>query len=290
MHRKGLLFDTMALRRLRHSRLLATVALLLLLAPVATLAANASGKGSDGGTREAVQRVMQDLGEKKDEPGGARGLVDGLAHSFTMILVSELGDETFIIAAILAMRNPRWTVLMGSLSALAIMTCLSTALGMMAPLLVTRDKVSRFAVMLYTFFGLRLLYLGFKQSSKDSTEQEVEEVEDKLSAETDKIHKSGPRAFLSRICTRIFAEAFVLTFLAEWGDRSQITTIALGAHKNPFAVTIGAIAGHAFCTGLAVVGGRILALRISQRAVAITGGFLFIFFAAQAFFFGAPGT
>ena len=29
----------------------------------------------------------------------------------------------------------------------------------------------------------------------------------------------------------IFIQAFTLTFLAEWGDRSQITTIVLGASE-----------------------------------------------------------
>ena len=101
----------------------------------------------------------------------------------------------------------------------------------------------------------------------------------------------GPiRRILSRICTPIFLEAFILTFLAEWGDRSQITTIALAAHKDPYGVTIGAIIGHAFCTGLAVVGGRILALRISQRLVAVAGGVLFIIFAFHALVYGAPGS
>jgi putative Ca2+/H+ antiporter (TMEM165/GDT1 family) len=48
--------------------------------------------------------------------------------------------------------------------------------------------------------------------------------------------------------------------------------------------------GHAFCTGLAVVGGRIVALKISQRAVALTGGLLFFAFAFQALMYGAPGS
>ena len=38
------------------------------------------------------------------------------------ILVSEIGDETFIIAAILAMKHPRAVVFVGALSALALMT------------------------------------------------------------------------------------------------------------------------------------------------------------------------
>ncbi len=38
----------------------------------------------------------------------------GLAKSFGVILASEIGDKTFFIAAIMAMRNPRMTV--GSLA------------------------------------------------------------------------------------------------------------------------------------------------------------------------------
>ena len=38
------------------------------------------------------------------------------------ILVTELGDETFIIAAIMAMRHPRLVVYVGAMSALVSMT------------------------------------------------------------------------------------------------------------------------------------------------------------------------
>ena len=38
------------------------------------------------------------------------------------ILVTELGDETFIIAAIMAMRHARLTVYAGAMSALGLMT------------------------------------------------------------------------------------------------------------------------------------------------------------------------
>ena len=66
----------------------------------------------------------------------------------------------------------------------------------------------------------------------------------------------------------VLTQAFTLTFLAEWGDRSQIATIALAAAKDPIGVTAGGIVGHSCCTGIAVVGGRMLAARISEKAVA----------------------
>lgn len=41
--------------------------------------------------------------------------------------------------------------------------------------------------------------------------------------------KDGAKNLCALFFSPIFVQAFVLTFLAEWGDRSQITTIALAA-------------------------------------------------------------
>ena len=225
----------------------------------------------------------------KDSDGdGVGDFKDAFVSSLAMILVAELGDETFIIAAIMAMRHPRLIVLSGALSALAIMTVLSTAMGVLAPMLISPKVVNKCAFVLYTFFGCRLFYIAWRSKPGSSMQEEVDEVAEKIDVE--KAPKGKMRRILSRVCTPIFLEAFVLTFLAEWGDRSQITTIALAAHKDPCGVTIGAIIGHAFCTSLAVIGGKILALKISQRLVAAVGGMLFIVFAWHALIFGAPGT
>lgn len=218
------------------------------------------------------------------------GLLDGFVTSLSMILVSEIGDETFIIAALMAMRHPRGVVLAGALSALAIMTVLSTGLGFIVPNLISRKATNSAATVLYTFFGLRLLYIAWKADPNDTPQKEMEEVQEKLEeAESDGRGKGkGSRTFrkvLSRFCTPVFLEAFILTFLAEWGDRSQIATIALAAHKNPVGVTVGATLGHTICTSIAVVGGRLLALKISQRSVATVGGSLFLLFAIHSFLY-----
>ena len=56
-----------------------------------------------------------------------------------------------------------------------------------------------------------------------------------------------------------------MTFLGEWGDRSQIATIAMAAGQDYWWVTGGAVSGHAVCTGVAVIGGRAIAGRVSLR-------------------------
>lgn len=39
------------------------------------------------------------------------------------------------------------------------------------------------------------------------------------------------RQNILKVVSRIFLQAFTLTFLAEWGDRSQLTTIVLAARE-----------------------------------------------------------
>ena len=78
---------------------------------------------------------------------------------------------------------------------------------------------------------------------------------------------STPAPPLNVVCvplmlpTKVITLSFTMTFLAEWGDRSQIATIAMAASKDPYGVTVGGILGHSLCTGMAVIGGRMLATR-----------------------------
>lgn len=53
------------------------------------------------------------------------GFLHAFIASLSVIVVSELGDKTFFIAAIMAMKHPRSTVFIGAISALALMTLLS---------------------------------------------------------------------------------------------------------------------------------------------------------------------
>jgi putative Ca2+/H+ antiporter (TMEM165/GDT1 family) len=81
---------------------------------------------------------------------------------------------------------------------------------------------------------------------------------------------------------RLYLQALTMTFLAEWGDRSQLATIVLAAREELTGVVVGGVLGHALCTGLAVLGGRMIAQRISVRTVTLAGGVVFLVFALSA--------
>uniref|UniRef100_M4DD60 GDT1 family protein n=1 Tax=Brassica campestris TaxID=3711 RepID=M4DD60_BRACM len=65
--------------------------------------------------------------------GAMSSVLQGFTKSFFKIEFSEVGDKTFCVAAILAMRNPRRLVLAGCVSASIVTTILSATLGWAAP-------------------------------------------------------------------------------------------------------------------------------------------------------------
>jgi len=231
--------------------------------------------------------------------------IHGFMASLAVIIVSELGDKTFFIAAIMAMRHSRGTVLAGALSALAIMTVLAALVGhilSMIPRMITYYASS----FLFLVFGVKM-YMEARNMSDNEGMDEMEEVQQQLKKTSDAESISGldPErgvfigggvgghgGFLPFLCSlhrrifsKVFLQAFTLTFLAEWGDRSQMATVILAAREHVGAVIIGGTLGHALCTGLAVLGGRIIAQRISVKAVTYLGAVVFLIFGLSAFFF-----
>ncbi|KAH3829904.1 transmembrane protein 165-like [Dreissena polymorpha] len=219
----------------------------------------------------------------------------GFIASLSMIIVSELGDKTFFIAAIMAMRHSRATVLAGALGALVVMTFLSAMLGF-ATTIIPRKVTHYASSILFAVFGLKMLKDGWYMSP-DEAQEEYKEVQEELKKKEDErltgtqdietgIIRGPKRNILNLIFSAIFIEAFVLTFLAEWGDRSQIATIILAAREDVYGVMLGGFLGHAMCTGLAVLAGRIVAAKISARTVTLSGGVVFLLFALTAVMLG----
>merc|ERR1719259_636854 len=58
---------------------------------------------------------------------------------------------------------------------------------------------------------------------------------------------------------KLFINTFTMTFIAEWGDRSQLATIVLVGINNVGGVIVGGCLGHLICTGGAVLAGAVIA-------------------------------
>ncbi|MBD2595233.1 TMEM165/GDT1 family protein [Nostoc spongiaeforme FACHB-130] len=196
-----------------------------------------------------------------------------------LITVSELGDKTFFIAVILSMHHSRRLVFAGVTAALAAMTILSVVFGQAASLL-PKVYIHYAEIALFIAFGIKLLYDASKMTAASCDTDVVEEAE----AAVKKADAQLPKR---KTPWAIVTEAFLLTFMAEWGDRTQIATIALAAGNNPIGVTVGAVLGHSICAAIAVLGGKLIAGRISERQLTFIGGCLFLIFGVIAAVEGA---
>jgi Ca2+/H+ antiporter, TMEM165/GDT1 family len=203
-------------------------------------------------------------------------MLTAFTAALTLITAAELGDKTFFISLCLAMRYPRRWVFLGAMMALAAMTLISVLMGHVLSLL--PPVFVRWSVIgLFVFFGLKLLYDASQMSPDQGIACETEAQQEAIASVSD-MTASLARATVGGILTK----TFVMTFLAEWGDRTQIATASLAAKYDAIGVTAGAIVGHAICALIAVVGGKFIAGRLSERVVTAVGGVLFLIFAVVA--------
>lgn len=207
-------------------------------------------------------------------------MLEAFTAGLLLITISELGDKTFFIAVILAMRYSRLLVFGAVMAALGLMTVISVLFGQVVSLLPAM-YIKYAEIALFLGFGGKLIYDGLRMRNK-SSEAEVAEAAEIVDQAVDKPPQGKLLSFWHSPLLKLFIQGFSMTFLAEWGDRTQIATIALAATKNPWGVTFGAICGHAICTVIAVFGGRFIAGKISEKTITLLGGGLFLIFGGVA--------
>merc|ERR1719339_212405 len=272
-----------------------------------------------------------------------RGILHGFSESISVILVSEIGDKTFFIAAILAMRNNKLTVFLAALSALFLMTVLSALLGWVVTTFIPREITYYTCTAIMFAFALKMLWEAWRmgegelEETQKEVEQELAELDDgqpqqadsergdadgksEVSTGADNAGFEGPavteraatpqqrqspksseqgwvnnaidrgckeNSWFGKKCLKIFklfVNCFTLTFIAEWGDRSQLATIVLAGINDVVGVILGGCLGHDICTGGAVLAGALIARFISIRKITFLGALVFLGFAIASIF------
>ena len=112
-----------------------------------------------------------------------------------LITFSELGDKTFFIAVILAMRHSRRLVFAGVVAALAAMTVLSVLLGQVASLL-PKDYLHFAEIIFFVGFGVKLLYEASRMPGGAESEEAEEAIATVKEAESKMPRKKTPWAIV----------------------------------------------------------------------------------------------
>jgi putative Ca2+/H+ antiporter (TMEM165/GDT1 family) len=162
---------------------------------------------------------------------------------FPIIFLGELPDKTMFASLVMSTRGRPAVVWLGAAAAFVVHVVIATTIGVaLFHLLPHRVLEAVVAVMF-----LAGAVLALREAAKERREGEL--VEREVGS-----HR------------RLAVTAFVVIFIAEWGDLTQILTANLAAHyHNALSVGIGAVLALWTVAALAVAGGQSL-LRVINIA------------------------
>ena len=177
--------------------------------------------------------------------------METLIHSFLAVTLTEMGDKTQLLALVLASRFRRpWTVMAGILVATVANHLLAASLGDWVARAVSPDTLRWVLSLSFVAFAIWVLIPDRHDESAD-------------------LGRRG--AFLTTVLT---------FFLAEMGDKTQLTTLALAARYEDIPiVTLGTTLGMLFSDGLAVFFGERITRIVPMVWIHRVAAGLFILFA-----------
>ena len=170
---------------------------------------------------------------------------------FAVIFLLELPDKTAVAALLVATRHRPMPVFLGAAAAFVIQSAVAVFAGSLFGLL-PRQPIRIGAGVLFLVMAAVVVRRNLRQTEADEEREVIKE---------------------ERQHHRPFTTAFMVVFVAEWGDLTQLATASLVAKTGqPIPVAIGAIAALWSVTVIAVVTGsqltRVLAPELLTRASA----------------------
>jgi putative Ca2+/H+ antiporter (TMEM165/GDT1 family) len=149
--------------------------------------------------------------------------------TFLLIALAEFGDKSQLVCMTLAARHRGLPVILGAVAAFAFLNALAVLFGAAVAAWLPEWVVTVAVAVLFAIFGISAL--------RYRDEDEDEDVEEKPGH-------------------GVFATTFLLIFLAEFGDKTQIAVAGLGSTSEANAVWTGATLALACTSILGVLAGR----------------------------------
>ncbi len=158
-----------------------------------------------------------------------------VAITFGVIFLAELPDKSMIASLVLGTRYRSLHVWLGAAAAFAVHVVIAVTAGGLLSLLPHRLVQSIVAALFLV--GAAILIFG-----REGAEDDVDE--------------SGVAVDVPPTTLRVVSLSFVVIFLGEWGDITQIATANLAAkYDDPFAVGLGAVLALWAVVAIGVVAG-----------------------------------
>ncbi|WP_067968986.1 TMEM165/GDT1 family protein [Nocardiopsis trehalosi] len=174
----------------------------------------------------------------------------GLVFSSFAVFIAEMGDKTQLVAMSLASRYRALTVILGITAATAVVHIASVVIAEVLGAALPTDWITLVAGVAFLFFGAWTLR-GDEMTDKDEE-----------------------RAASRRIRS-VFITVFTVFLIAELGDKTMLTTIAIGTQYDWLPVWIGSTAGMVAADAIAIAIGAVLGKKLPENAIRIGAAALF---------------
>jgi len=172
------------------------------------------------------------------------------AAAFLLIVLAEMGDKTQFIAMSLATRYNPYKIIFAIFLATLANFALVIVIGQLLTTIVPIESISLAASLSFIGFGLWTLR------------------DEKPDGEHIKASRFG-----------VIATVAIPFFIAEFGDKTQLTTISLAVqYRNPISVLLGATLGMLVSDGIGIIVGVVLCKHIPQRTIRWLSATIFVIF------------
>jgi Ca2+/H+ antiporter, TMEM165/GDT1 family len=178
---------------------------------------------------------------------------------FPVIFIGELPDKTMMASLVMATRGKPFFVWLGAAAAFLVHVVIATTIGVALFRVLPSRVLDALVAVMFVVGGVYAL--------KEGTPDEDGLIDREIASHA------------------VVTTAFLVIFVAEWGDLTQILTANLGAHYHSgLSVAVGAVTALWAVAALAVLGGRGLLRYVNVSTVRkITAGVLFVFAAVAVF-------
>ncbi|MDO6592947.1 TMEM165/GDT1 family protein [Neptuniibacter sp. 1_MG-2023] len=181
--------------------------------------------------------------------------VEPFIKVFLLVFLAEFGDKSQLVCMTLSARYRAAPVLIGSVLAFSVLNALAAIFGAALSIYVPQTLI---------FFVVGVLFFVFAIQSFKNDEEESEES--------------------IKIGKHLISSVFILIFLAELGDKTQLAIAGLAAVEQAWIVWVAGTVALMLTTLLGVWFGRVLLKRLPIALIHRGAGVLFMLFAGIAFF------
>lgn len=172
-----------------------------------------------------------------------------VAVCFPVVFIGELPDKTMFANLLLATRGRPLAVWAGAATAFVVHVAIAVTVGAVLYRLVPHRALD-LAVAALFLVGAAVAWRQAGTKKEEEAEEEAELI--------------GQEAFRHRLVVT----AFIVIFVAEWGDLTQVLTANLAArYSQPLSVGLGAVLALWSVAALAVTAGRALARYVDTSVV-----------------------